>query len=480
MLLYNTLSKKKEEFVPRNDNKVTIYVCGITGYDYSHIGHARSAVAFDILVRYLRYLGKEVYFIRNFTDIDDKIITRAQSEGKSCKEITEKYIDAYHEDMEQLFILLPNEEPKATECIPDMIHMIEELVKKGLAYATSSGSVYYRVRLFKEYGALSGQSLNNLRDAVRIEKQEEKEDSLDFVLWKSAKEGEPYWESPWGRGRPGWHIECSAMSRKFMELPIDIHGGGRDLIFPHHENEKAQTEGLCNCQFARFWVHNGFVQTAEEKMSKSLGNFRTVRELYKEFIPEVLRYFLLTKQYRNPIEFSVEMLLESEKNVRSVYQTKALAVSYSEGKLSQVGFNMEEEYSRARTQFFLSMEDDLNSAAALGYLFSMIHFINRVLEDKKEKNKADISISFLKDLEVISLILGLFSEEAEKALRKIKTCAIKRYGIDEEEIIDLIKKRNLVRQNKDYITADEVRQILLEKNIVIKDLANGTVWDIIV
>src|SRR6056297_1259933 len=319
MQLYNTITRKKEQFIPLNDDAVKMYVCGITAYDYCHIGHARSAVVFDVLVRYLRSVGYDVTFVRNFTDVDDKIINKANAEGSTSEAIAEKFIQAFYEDMDRLGVLRADLEPRATEHIQDMIDLIRTLEKKEAAYATSSGDVYFRVRKFKSYGALSGRNIEELQSGARIQPGEEKEDPLDFALWKNAKPGEPSWESPWGMGRPGWHIECSAMSKRFISMPFDIHGGGQDLAFPHHENERAQSEAAFDIEFARYWVHNGFVQINSEKMSKSLNNFITIRDILAGYLPEVLRFFLLSKHYRSPLDYSTAALDEAEKGIRRIY-----------------------------------------------------------------------------------------------------------------------------------------------------------------
>ena len=323
MQLYNTATRRKEDFTPLADNHVRMYVCGITAYDYCHIGHARSAVVFDVLVRQLRHLGMKVTFVRNFTDIDDKIINRANELGENPGHLAERFIQAFYEDMDRLNILRADIEPKATGHIQEMFAVTRELVDKGHAYATPSGDVYFRVRSFAGYGKLSGRSLDDLQAGARVAPGEEKEDPLDFALWKAAKPGEPFWESPWGPGRPGWHLECSAMSDKHLGLPLDIHGGGQDLIFPHHENEIAQSEAAFGKELARFWVHNGFVQVNAEKMSKSLGNFSTIRDILADYLPETLRYFLLTKHYRSPVDFTPENMEEAEKNLRRIYSAKA-------------------------------------------------------------------------------------------------------------------------------------------------------------
>ncbi|HAS90565.1 MAG TPA: cysteine--tRNA ligase, partial [Desulfovibrio sp.] len=385
MRLYNTLKRKKEEFVPLNGNKVNLYACGITAYDLCHIGHARSSVVFDILVRYLRFKGYDVTFVRNFTDIDDKIINRANETGVSATELAEKFIGEFYVDMDKLNILRADVEPKCTEHIPEMIKLTETLIEKDHAYATPSGDVYFKVRSFDDYGKLSGRNIEDLQSGARIQPGEEKKDPLDFALWKAAKPGEPSWESPWGQGRPGWHLECSAMSEKYFELPFDIHGGGQDLSFPHHENEIAQSEAATGKEMARFWVHNGFVQINSEKMSKSLGNFFTIRDILDKFMPETLRYFLLTMHYRSPLDFSFEALEEAEKGIRRVYAAlEQTGEALNKAKWSKAALPEEviAEIEEAEKGWAEAMEDDMNTAAALGHIFTLIRLAGRIGEEK--------------------------------------------------------------------------------------------------
>ena len=482
MQIYNTEHGQKEEFIPTHKDKVSMYVCGITTYDYAHIGHARSAITFDTWLRLLRYKGYDVCFIRNFTDIDDKIIARAQKENRDWQAISKQFIDAYHEDMDLLYILRPTVEPKATEHIQDMIDCIQELIEKGYAYTTSEGDVYYRVRKCKDYGVLSGHSIDSLYNNVRIEASSNKEDALDFALWKSAKEGEPYWESPWGKGRPGWHIECSAMSKKYAPLPIDIHGGGRDLIFPHHENEKAQTESICDCSFVKYWVHNGFVQINSEKMSKSLNNFTTIRDILQEYLPEVLRYFLLTKHYRSPIDFSLESMRDAEKNLRTIYTARLLAEEYIASYKGTIVSNMEspyiQEYITTKEEIISCMEDDCNTACALGHLFTLVHSVYRVLKEQK-KNDIGFTIAtfFINDIQLFSQLLGLFSQEPESFLQALRHSIAQRHGIDEHVIEQRIEERTRARKAKDFTLADTIREELALQGISLQDNATGTTWD---
>ena len=368
MQLYNTMTRRKENFEPRQAGRVGMYACGITAYDLSHIGHARSAVVFDVLNRYLRHLGYDVTFVRNFTDVDDKIIARANRENRTCTEVAETYIAAFHEDMDRLNVRRADIEPRATEYIADMQKLVQTLIDGGHAYAVPSGDVYFRVRSFPGYGKLSGRDIDELRSGARIAIGEEKEDPLDFALWKAAKPGEPFWESPWGKGRPGWHLECSAMSRKNLDLPLDIHGGGQDLIFPHHENEIAQSEASTGKELARFWVHNGFVQINSEKMSKSLNNFKTIRDILEHRQPETLRFFLLGKHYRSPIDFSFEGLDESERALKRVYECLRdvrAARGRESWKKGETPASVLDEFEMLEKGFFEAMDDDLNTAGAL-------------------------------------------------------------------------------------------------------------------
>ena len=321
LLIFNTLTRKKEPFVPLKANQISMYVCGVTVYDYCHVGHARAAIVFDTFYRYFQRLGYEVRFVRNFTDIDDKIIKRANEEGLDWQAVTQKYIAAFYEDMDKLNIATPTEEPRATDHIPEMLEMIESLVNEDKAYAVQ-GDVFYSIKSFKDYGCLSGKNVDDLQSGARVEINETKRDPLDFALWKKNKPGEPFWESPWGPGRPGWHIECSAMSKKYLGDTFDIHGGGKDLVFPHHENEIAQSCGCTGKQPARYWVHNGFVNIDKEKMSKSLGNFFTIREVCKKYHPEVLRLFLISSHYRSPIDFSEKNLDDATKVLSRFYGTR--------------------------------------------------------------------------------------------------------------------------------------------------------------
>ncbi|WP_419782060.1 cysteine--tRNA ligase [Maridesulfovibrio sp.] len=485
MRLYNTLKRKKEEFVPLNGNKVNLYACGITAYDLCHIGHARSSVVFDILVRYLRFKGYDVTFVRNFTDIDDKIINRANETGVSATELAEKFIGEFYVDMDKLNILRADIEPKCTEHIPEMIELTQELIEKDHAYATPSGDVYFKVRSFEDYGKLSGRNIEDLQSGARIQPGEEKQDPLDFALWKAAKPGEPSWESPWGEGRPGWHLECSAMSEKYFELPFDIHGGGQDLSFPHHENEIAQSEAATGKEMARFWVHNGFVQINSEKMSKSLGNFFTIRDILDKFMPETLRYFLLTMHYRSPLDFSFEALEEAEKGIRRVYSAlEQTDEALNKAKWSKAALPEEvlAEIEEAEKGWTEAMEDDMNTAAAMGHIFTLIRLAGRIAEEKawrKSEGGRDAWTRILEDMKKWGEVLGIFTRDPKEFLEELKLNMLNRKGIEASKVEELVAARQEARKNKDFARSDEIRDELIELGIEVKDTPQGAVWSVI-
>jgi cysteinyl-tRNA synthetase len=485
MRLYNTLGRTKQEFVPQRGNAVSMYVCGITAYDFCHIGHARSAVVFDVLVRYLRHKGYDVTFVRNFTDVDDKIIKRANEVGVSSQEIAEKFIGEFYVDMDALGVLRADVEPKCTEHIAEMVALTQGLIAKGHAYATPSGDVYFAVRSFPGYGKLSGRNIEDLVSGARVEPGEEKRDPLDFALWKAAKPGEPSWQSPWGLGRPGWHLECSAMSEKYMPLPLDIHGGGQDLAFPHHENEIAQSEAATGKDFANFWVHNGFVQINSEKMSKSLGNFFTIRDILARFLPQVLRYFLLTMHYRSPLDFSFDALEEAEKGARRVYAAlsqidAALAgTKWSKTPLPQDILDEQAGYEQGFVEAF---EDDLNTAAALGHLFGMVRLAGRVLDDKAYR-KAEAGRELLARIKAEvakwSGVLGVFGQEPEAFLAALKACRAGRAGIEPARVEALLAERLEARKAKDFARSDAIRDELAAMKVEVKDTPQGQAWDVL-
>lgn len=482
MQIYNTPDRRKEEFIPARPGRAHIYVCGITAYDYCHIGHARSAVVFDVLVRHLRNLGLEVLYVRNFTDIDDKIIRRANEEKRDWKEVAQTYIHAFHEDMDKLGVLRPDLEPRATENVDAIIAMCQKLVDLGKAYATPNGDVYFRVRSGEHYGSLSGRSLDELMAGARVQPGEQKEDPLDFALWKSAKPGEPEWESPWGMGRPGWHIECSAMTEPY--LPLDIHGGGQDLVFPHHENEAAQSEAACGCKLANYWVHNGFVQINSEKMSKSLGNFTTIREILKSFLPETLRFFLLTKHYRSPIDFTWQGMEEAEKAQKRIYSAlldAGSALGRTSWKNTAVPGDILEEWSKLPALFEESLDDDLNTGKALGHIFSQARIVNRLLEDnalKKSKAAGTIFEDFIAASHNWQKQLGLFGDNPESFLANLRKMRARRMNLDLDAIEKLLARRKEARDRKDFAASDALRNDLARLGIAVRDTLEGQVWDI--
>lgn len=482
MQLYNTLTRKKEPFTPLRPGRVNMYVCGITAYDYCHIGHARSAIVFDLLVRHLRAQGLDVTFVRNFTDVDDKIIRRANEENRDWKEVAETYIRAFHEDMDRLNVLRADHEPRATDYISQMQDICTALIGQGKAYATPSGDVYFRVRAYPPYGKLSGRSLDDLQAGARVAPGEEKEDPLDFALWKAAKPGEPFWESPWGKGRPGWHIECSAMSRPY--LPLDIHGGGQDLIFPHHENEIAQTEACCGCELAHFWVHNGFVQINAEKMSKSLGNFKTIRDILDGYLPETLRFFLLGKQYRSPIDFSPEAMDEAERALQRIYECLRevhAARERSSWKKIALPADVRKEWEDLTYSVNNALDDDLNSAQAFGHIFTQVRLVNRLLEDKSLR-AADgakaLFDEFLIRVADWSTRLGLFGQEPAAFLTAMRNQKARRKQLDVPRVEALMAQRAEARRNKDFARSDALRDELAALGVLVRDTPQGQQWDL--
>jgi len=483
MRIYNSETRRKEPFEPREEGRVALYVCGVTAYDVSHIGHARAAVVFDVLVRNLRARGYSVVFVRNFTDVDDKIINRAAEENRSSEEIAEQYIQAFSEDMNRLDVLRADYEPRATEHILDMQAIIGKLLDAGYAYATSEGNVYFRVRSFPDYGTLSGRDVEELKAGIRIEHGEEKEDPLDFALWKRAKPGEPSWSSPWGEGRPGWHIECSAMSEKLLGLPFDIHGGGQDLIFPHHENERAQSMAASGGTFARFWMHNGYVQVESEKMSKSLGNFVTVQDVFREHLPEVLRFFLLGKHYRSPLDFTWPAMQDAEKALKRIYQARVnmgLALDQGEGKDTPLPEEITEEARQLMQESLDHLDDDLNTAACMGNIFSLIRLGNRILEDKgwrKSRQGRELLQGILEHIRSTGDILGVFHRDPETFLDELRRFKAEQRGVDLDQVQRKIRERQEARQNKDFSRADALRDELAEMGITLQDGPQGTDWD---
>ncbi|MDP3183136.1 MAG: cysteine--tRNA ligase [Desulfobaccales bacterium] len=487
MLLYNTLTRRKEIFQPLSPPKVGLYACGVTVYDDCHLGHARSTVAFEVIVRYLLHRGFGVTWVRNFTDIDDKIIRRAQETGLSWQEVAERYIASFQEDMAALGVPPAQIEPRATQHLPEIIDLIRRLEDKGFAYA-GEGDVYFRVRRFSGYGKLSGQSLEDMRAGARVEVDPHKEDPLDFVLWKASKPGEPAWHSPWGPGRPGWHIECSAMSMYYLGESLDLHGGGQDLIFPHHENEIAQSEAATGKPFARYWLHHGLLTLDQEKMSKSLKNFFTVKEVLARFPAEVVRFFLINSHYRSPLDFSDAALAEAETALLRLYTSvarledilrhyqKATGPAPPDFTTSLLSGDELARLRSLRNRFEAAMDDDLNTAQALGYLFEAVRLTNRLLEHPASEPPY---LALLKevhhDLSSLGRVLNLLQADPQEMVTSLRQKAAD-LKISPQEIEKLIAARTQARKNKDFAQADNIRKQLAELDILLEDTPQGTVW----
>jgi cysteinyl-tRNA synthetase len=525
ILTYNTLSRKKEPLVPITDNHIKLYVCGITSYDYCHIGHARSALTFDMIARYLRYRGYTVTYVRNFTDIDDKIINRANQQGVSTNELAERFIAEFYVDMDKLGVDRPTLEPRATEHIQEMIELISDLIGKGLAYQSCS-DVYFSVNYFQEYGKLSGRELNDKRTAERREAErreaerreaerreaqkratekladekrtaerrtpsrlsinEKKTNVMDFVLWKGSKPGEPTWDSPWGPGRPGWHIECSAMSRKYLGDTFDIHGGGMDLVFPHHENEVAQSEGASGKPWVNTWIHHGFVTIRDEKMSKSLGNFLTIREVLASYHPEALRFFIFTTHYRNPLDYSEAAMTDASTGLDRLYgglnAINDINATGTTSSATVVASPKDFKTLRALEENFQKvMDDDFNTPQALAVLFEVIRIINKICQQlPAQPNQADIVL--LKDTGVLikklAGIMGLLQVDPKVYLSEKKNALLKKLTITEDDILKLIQDRKDARAAKEWERGDIIRNQLLAMGIELKDSPKGTIWEI--
>ena len=466
--LYNTLTRQKERFEPIDPKNVRMYVCGMTVYDYCHLGHARVLVVFDMIARWLRQRGYPLTYVRNITDIDDKIIARANDNGETIGQLTARFIQAMNEDSDALGVQRPDVEPKATEHISQMIDMINQLIKNGKAYAASNGDVYYAVREFAAYGQLSGKSLDDLRAGERVEVDNFKRDPLDFVLWKAAKSGEPSWESPWGNGRPGWHIECSAMGGQLFGQTFDIHGGGADLQFPHHENEIAQScgahGGLCGHDaphvgnklidsHVKYWLHNGFIRVDNEKMSKSLGNFFTIRDVLKKYQPEVVRFFILRAHYRSPLNYSDAHLDDAKNSLVRLYNTLNL--------VKPAAFELSEYSNHYTEKFFAAMDDDFGTAEAMSVLFELANEVN--------KNQ-DVQLSGC--LKALAGVLGLLQDNPQAFLQNGGS----EEGLSSDEINDLIAQRKIARETKNWAESDRIRDILAEHKITVRDGVDGTTW----
>ncbi len=460
MKILNTLTRRKEEFVPINEGKVGIYVCGPTVYDYIHIGNARPMIVFDTLRRYLEYKGYDVNYVSNFTDVDDKIIKRADEEGVDASVISERYIAEVKKDMAALNVREATTHPKATEEIPDMIEMVKTLIEKGYAYEVN-GTVYFRTRKFKDYGKLSKKNIDDLRSGNRdllVSGVDEKEDPLDFVLWKPKKEGEPSWPSPWGDGRPGWHLECSVMSKKYIGDVIDIHAGGEDLIFPHHENEIAQSEAANGTEFARYWMHNGFLKINNEKMSKSLGNFFTVREIAEKYPLQVIRFFMLSAHYRSPLNFSADLVEASKNGLERILTAvdRLKSISGTEGEVDKA---VADEMDAFVKKYEAAMDDDLNTADAISVIFELVKYANVNVTEDSTKSTVELVLNTVTKL---CDILGIITEKKEEIL--------------DSDIEALIEERQAARRAKNFARADEIRDQLSDMGIILEDTREGVKW----
>lgn len=460
MRIFNTMTRQKEEFIPNNPDEVKIYACGPTVYNYIHIGNARPLCVFDVLRRYLEYKGYNVKFVQNFTDVDDKIIKRANEEGITFEEVSKKYIEEFWTDANGLNFKKASVHPKATENIDEIINIIKTLEEKGYAYAVD-GDVYFRTLKFKEYGKLSHQPIEDLQSGARIAIGEKKENPLDFALWKAAKEGEPYWDSPWGKGRPGWHIECSAMNKRFLGDTIDIHCGGQDLIFPHHENEIAQSECANGCTFAKYWMHNGYINVDNVKMSKSLGNFKTVREIANVYGYEVIRYFLISSHYRSPINYSLEIIEQCKSALERLYTCReSLDFALKNAKDIPDDEELIKKLNSHREQFITAMDDDLNTADGVAAVFELVKDINTSILDKEvSKNVCQTAATVFDELcDVLGILYNRKNNDVDS------------------DIEALIEERQQARAIKDWATADRIRDELKAKGIILKDTPQGVTW----
>ena len=465
-VLYNSEQRKKVEFVPRKEGHIDLYVCGMTVYDYCHIGHARTVIAFDYIIRFLRSQGWQVKYVRNITDVDDKIIKRANENGEKISDLTSRFIVAMNEDFAKLGCLEPDASPKATDHIDQMQNMIGTLVDNGTAYPANNGDVYFEVEKFAKYGRLSGRKLEDMQAGAseRVDVEVEKKHPFDFVLWKHAKENEPSWASPWGNGRPGWHIECSAMSTCCLGNHFDIHGGGADLSFPHHENEIAQSEAATGEQYVNYWMHAGFINVDGEKMSKSLGNFFTIRDVIEKFHPEVVRYFIVSSHYRSPVNYSDVALKEAKNTLSRFYHSfKAYQQAYGEASTQQFDEALVEKFNAA-------MRDDFNTPEAIAILFEINKELNRAV---KEENAEQAAI-YYSTLRHLTNILGLVQYNVDEFLKS--DIGQETLGLTEEQIEDLIQQRKDAKKAKEFAKADEIRQSLLDQGVVLEDTRQGTIW----
>ncbi|MBN2259319.1 MAG: cysteine--tRNA ligase [Clostridiales bacterium] len=462
MKLYNTLTGKKEEFKTINEGVVNMYVCGPTVYNFFHIGNARPFMMFDVLRRYFEYRGYKVNYIQNFTDVDDKIINKAKEEKVDSNVISEKYIEEYFKDADHLGIHRATHHPKVTENIDSIIGFIEVLIEKGFAYVIDNGDVYFNTHSFEGYGKLSGQSIDDLESGARVEVNLNKKNPTDFALWKSKKEGEPFWESPWGEGRPGWHIECSVMSTKFLSETIDIHAGGHDLIFPHHENEIAQSEAYSGKPFAKYWLHNGYINIDNQKMSKSKGNFFTVREILEEYDPEVVRFFMIGAHYRSPVNFSRDLVVAAANGLERMYTAKEnlefLIGKNLKSKVTEEELQKNAEMMEFRNRFIEAMDDDFNTADAVSVIFELVRFINTNVNEESSEEFMKKALELLKEL---TGILGILTQEKQ---------------LLDLDIEKMIEERQEARKNKNFKRSDEIRDLLIKKGIKLEDTPQGVKW----
>ena len=473
--VFNTLHRKKEVFKPLDPGKVRMYVCGPTVYDSCHIGHARSVVVFDVIARYFKAMGYKVIYVRNFTDVDDKIIDKANQLGIDSEAVAERFIEEFYDDMDALNVERATIEPKATDHITQIIQFIEKLIEGGFAYRVE-GDVYFSVEKFKEYGKLSGRKLDEMEAGARIDINERKNNPFDFVLWKSAKLGEPQWESPWGMGRPGWHIECSVMSSEYLGVTFDIHGGGKDLCFPHHENEIAQSESISGEPFVKYWIHNGFVNINQEKMSKSLGNFLMIKDILKTYHPEVVRLFLLSNHYRSPIDFTEKAMDEARRGLDKMYGL-LLRVDKTMGLES----NQDIEPGDCWQQFCEAMDDDFNSARGIGTIFDTVRTVNRLLDQHENNGSEQIKQTIqyaLADIRRTGTILGILLEKPAVYFDKKQTQVLEQKSVDPTMIAKMVEERNAARKAKDWKKADQIRNQLADMDVILEDRAEGTVWKI--
>lgn len=483
MKIYNSMTGKKEEFIPIDGNNVKMYACGVTVYDLSHIGHARQAIVYAMIADYLRFRGYNVKYVRNYTDVDDKIIKRANELGKNALDFSKEQIAETEKDMANLHITDADVKTKASEYIDEIIKFIEKLIEKGSAYVAPNGDVYYRVRKFNEYGKLSHRKVDDLLNGVRVEIEEGKEDPLDFALWKSAKPGEIYWESPWGNGRPGWHIECSVMALNTLGETIDIHGGGRDLVFPHHENEIAQSEAFTGKTFAKYWSHCGLIKINGEKMSKSLGNSLTIRDALKMYNYEVLKYVMLSKHYASDVDILDKDYQLAESHMYYFYNTIIKMqefIDMYDGNID--GEKVEDDISNEiREKFVEAMDDDFNTTSAISQLHVYFKYINNLFKIAKKNNRQQIANTLAKilvEIKEVYGVLGFFKQEPKKFVQEMREKYLKKIGLETTYILDEISKRSDAKKNKDFELADKIRTELDEKGIILNDTVNGTTWDI--